>query len=870
MDSYVMKRNGEKVNTDYTKVSQRLERLKCDVESALDRKLDIDMSIIIKNVITEMENGIKTSEIDHLTANICARMVRFDPDYSLFGGAVLASNLEKENKERLSYARFCDFAYNNNRVNSRGENEHCPLISKDLYELGTRLGHIIDSKMKMERNLSNYDVFAMCTAMRFRLLGIYNGENYEPIETLQHMCMRLALTFFPDNDERQLTWEYYDRLSQKKLIHGTPCLFHAGTNRPQMSSCFLVPMFGDGDSIDSFMDTNKAIALLSKGAGGIGLSAHKVRSTGSYIRGTNGKSNGLIELLKVLASTVKYVDQGGGKRQGSMAVYLEPSHPQFLEFVNIRTIVGEHDKKVMSIFPGVWMTGLFMKRWCKASDAKNEAKKLRSKLKRGELINNTVLNELLNELDEISKTMWTFFDPNVCPGLDDVHGQEYDDLYHSYEKDERNWEGQKPVLDVFRAICISQLNSGLPYLCHKEFCIEKSNQKNITGAKMKSSNLCTEIMEMVGGEDDEVSVCNLASINIDAHVNEMTEPGDWKDYVDWEDLGRTAYMAIMATDKVIDINYYAIEESKNSNLKNRPVGIGVQGLANAILKLRLAYDSVEAEEVQEWMFETIYYNAISASLDLAIKKGAYPRCFENGGCPMVNGIFQFDMWGHTPTSGRYLWDELKTKVAKHGIRNSQLIALMPTASTSQLLSETESFEPYFSSMFKRRTLAGEFTVSNPYFIKDLKKLGLFNWSVSKRGVRYNKIMNSVMRNNGSVMHIEEIPIEIRNKYKKMSEIKQTQMVKLHKIRGSYVCQSQSFNVCIDRSMSNPIRYLEKFHRLAYDSGLKTANYYVRSDNVGTSHKNDMMTKEEEEEDEMMSKSKRGFVCSGDACVSCGS
>jgi ribonucleoside-diphosphate reductase alpha chain len=554
--------------------------------------------------------------------------------------------------------------------------------------------------------------------------------------------------------------ETYNLLSEKWFTHATPTLFNAGTPKPQLSSCFLLTI--QEDSIEGIYDTLKQCAKISQSAGGIGLSIHNVRATGSYIKGTNGTSNGLIPMLKVFNDTARYVDQGGGKRKGAFAVYLEPWHADVFEFLDLKKNHGKEEMRARDLFYALWIPDLFMKRV---------------------------------EAD----TEWSLFCPHEAPGLAEAYGDEFEKLYEKYEREGKARRTIK-AQDLWFEILESQTETGTPYMLYKDAANKKSNQKNL--GTIRSSNLCTEIMEYTS--KDEVAVCNLASIALPKFIV------DGK--FDHQKLFDVTYVVTKNLNKIIDVNYYPVEEARRSNLRHRPIGIGIQGLADAFIKLRMPFESDEAAGLNEDIFETLYFAAMTASKDLAIKEGPY-ETFK--GSPVSKGIFQFDMWGVSPKSGRWDWDSLKKEVKKNGVRNSLLLAPMPTASTSQILGNNECFEPYTSNIYTRRVLSGEFVVVNKHLLKDLIKLGLWNDSMK------NKLISA----NGSVQKIAEIPQRIKDLYKTVWEISQKKIIDLAASRGAFICQSQSLNIHIQDPNFGK---LTSMHFYAWKKGLKTGMYYLRT------------------------------------------
>ena len=581
--------------------------------------------------------------------------------------------------------------------------------------------------------------------------------NGKVTERPQHLFMRVALGIH--KEDIQAAIETYNLMSEKWFIHATPTLFNAGTPKPQMSSCFLLSM--TEDSIAGIFDTLKRCALISQSAGGIGVSIHNIRSTGSYIKGTGGISNGIIPMLRVFNDTARYVDQGGGKRKGAIAVYIEPWHSDIFEFLDIRKNHGKEEMRARDLFPALWIPDLFMQRV---------------------------------EADQ----MWSLFDPNEAQGLYEVYGEKFNELYISYEK-EGKFRKQIKARELWTAILEAQIETGTPYMCYKDAVNEKSNQKNI--GTIRSSNLCTEIMEYTNA--DEVAVCNLASLALPRYVSS----GGF----DFQKLYEVTKIVTRNLNKIIDGNYYPIPETKTSNDRHRPIGLGVQGLADVFLLLRLPFESPEARRLNKDIFETIYFASMEASMDLAKEQGAYSSF---AGSPLSEGKFQFDLWQVVP-SDRWDWEKLRQEVMTHGVRNSLLLAPMPTASTSQILGNNECFEPYTSNIYNRRVLSGEFVVVNKFLLKDLIELGLWNPTMK----------NKLIAENGSVQNIPEIPTELKELYKTVWEIKQKTIIDMAAERGAFICQSQSLNLF----MAEPnLAKLTSMHFHAWKSGLKTGMYYLRT------------------------------------------
>jgi ribonucleoside-diphosphate reductase alpha chain len=632
--------------------------------------------------------------------------------------------------------------------------ENAPLVSKETWRIVQANAAELDEAIIYDRDFG-YDYFGFKTLEKSYLMKI-DGK---VIERPQHLIMRVAVGIHGEDIPAAI--ETYHLMSEKWFTHATPTLFNAGTPKPQLSSCFLLTM--KDDSIDGIYDTLKQCAKISQSAGGIGLSIHNIRAKGSYIKGTGGTSNGIVPMLRNFDMTARYVDQGGGKRKGSFAIYLEPWHADIFDFLDLKKNHGKEEMRARDLFYAMWISDLFMKR-------------------------------------VESNEMWSLFDPNEAPGLADVYGDEFERLYEKYEK-EGKARRQIKAQDLWFEILESQIETGTPYILYKDAANKKSNQKNL--GTIKSSNLCTEIMEYTS--PDEVAVCNLASIALPKFV---TEDGVF----DHQRLYEITKVITRNLNKVIDVNYYPVEEARYSNMRHRPIGIGVQGLADAFIMLRMPFDSDEAKRLNEDIFETIYFGAMEASMELAKKDGAY-ETFK--GSPVSKGIFQFDMWGVTPKSNRWDWDALKREVKQNGVRNSLLLAPMPTASTSQILGNNECFEPYTSNLYTRRTLSGDFILVNKYLMKDLIEQGLWNETMRQK----------LIGANGSVQSIPEIPQNLKDIYKTVWEISQKVIIDMSAERGAYICQSQSLNIHItDPNFGK----LTSMHFYAWKKGLKTGMYYLRS------------------------------------------
>ncbi len=739
---FVMKRDGRKESVKFDKVTSRIERL-C---YSLDPK-HVDPADVAKKVIQGIFDGVTTSDLDNLAAEIAASLTTKHPDYALLASRIAVSNLHKNTKKSFSETMRDLYTYVNPRTGQKS-----PLVAKDIYKIIEKNADILDSTIIYDRDF-DYDYFGFKTLEKGYLLKI-NGK---VVERPQHMLMRVSVGIHREDIEAAI--ETYNLLSGRWFTHATPTLFNSGTPKPQLSSCFLLTM--KDDSIDGIYDTLKSCAKISQSAGGIGLSIHNVRATGSYIRGSNGTSNGIVPMLRVFNDTARYVDQGGGKRKGAFAIYLEPWHADVFEFMDLRKNHGKEEMKARDLFYALWIPDLFMKR-----------------------------------VEE--NGMWSLFCPNEAKGLSDVYGSEFEALYEKYEKEGKARKVVK-AQELWSAILESQIETGTPYMLYKDAANQKSNQKNL--GTIKSSNLCTEIIEYTS--EDEIAVCNLASIALPRFVIDGQ--------IDHQKLYEVTYVTTKNLNKIIDINFYPVEETRRSNFRHRPIGIGVQGLADVFILLRMPFESDEARAINKEIFETIYFAAMSASKDLAKIHGPYETF---PGSPVSQGIFQFDMWNVQPSS-RWDWNALKEEVKQHGVRNSLLLAPMPTASTSQILGNNECIEPYTSNIYTRRVLSGEFVVVNKYLLKDLVDLGIWN----------NKLKDKIVTLNGSVQNIEEIPQKIKDIYKTVWEIKQRSLIDMAADRGAFICQSQSLNLFVqDPNFAK----LTSMHFHSWKRGLKTGMYYLRT------------------------------------------
>lgn len=741
----VVKRDGRRESVKFDKITARIEKLSYGLNPSFVEPIDV-----AKKVIEGLYDGVSTQDLDNLAAEIAATLTVKHPDYAKLAARIAISNLHKTTSKSFSNTMKRLYTYVDPKT---GEN--APLISKETYGVVKANAALLDSTIIYDRDFS-YDYFGYKTLERSYLMKL-DGKI---VERPQHMLMRVAVGIHGEDMEKVV--ETYHLLSEKWFTHATPTLFNAGTPKPQLSSCFLLTM--KDDSIDGIYDTLKQCAKISQSAGGIGLSIHNVRAKGSYIKGTGGVSNGIVPMLRNFDMTARYVDQGGGKRKGSFAMYLEPWHADIFDFLDLKKNHGKEEMRARDLFYALWISDLFMKRVEGNED-------------------------------------WTLFCPNECPGLADAYGEDFEKLYEKYEKEGKGRQTVK-AQDLWFEVLEAQIETGTPYMLYKDAANKKSNQKNL--GTIKSSNLCTEIIEYTA--PDEVAVCNLASLALPMFVNE-----DKKEY-DFQKLYDVTYVATKNLNKVIDVNYYPVPEARNSNMRHRPIGLGVQGLADAFIMMGFPFESEEARKLNRDIFETIYFAAMTASKDLAVVEGPY-ETFK--GSPVSKGIFQFDMWGVTPDSGLWDWDSLKKEVKKHGVRNSLLVAPMPTASTSQILGNNECFEPYTSNIYTRRTLSGEFVIVNKHLMKDLIKLGLWNADMK----------NKLIAAKGSVQGIKEIPDHIKELYKTVWEISQKAIIDMSADRGAYICQSQSLNIHIQDPNFGK---LTSMHFYAWKKGLKTGMYYLRS------------------------------------------
>ena len=739
---YVIKRDGRRELVQFDKITARIKKLCYSLHESVDPQR------VAMRVIEGVYDGVSTTELDNLAAEVAATNAVTHPDYASLASRIAVSNLHKATKK--SFADTMNDLYN---YVDPVTGDPASLIAEDVHQIIQENSEFLDSQIIYDRDFS-YDYFGFKTLERSYLLK----TNNEIAERPQQMLMRVSVGIHKDDLESVV--KTYNMLSEGWFTHATPTLFNAGTPKPQMSSCFLLTM--KEDSISGIYDTLKQCAKISQSAGGIGLAMHNIRAKGSYIKGTNGTSNGIVPMLRVFNDTARYVDQGGGRRKGSFAMYLEPWHADVFDFLEMRKNHGKEEQRARDLFYALWIPDLFMKRVEENGD-------------------------------------WTLMCPNECPGLPESHSEEFEALYTKYEKEGK---GRKTIKaqDLWFKILDSQVETGTPYMLFKDAANSKSNQKNL--GTIRSSNLCTEIIEYTA--PDEIAVCNLASVALPKFV---TPDGKF----DHEKLFEVTYQVAKNLNCIIDRNYYPVVEARNSNMRHRPIGIGIQGLADVFILMRHAFDSEEAKTLNKEIFETLYYASCTASKDLAKEDGAY-ETFK--GSPASEGKLQFDLWNVTP-SDRWEWDVLKEEIQKHGMRNSLLLAPMPTASTAQILGNNECFEPYTSNIYTRRVLSGEFIVVNKHLLRDLVKLGLWD----------DDMKNRLIAANGSVQNINEIPDNIKILYRTAWEISQRSILDMAADRGAYICQSQSLNIFMENATNSK---LTSMHFHAWKIGLKTGMYYLRT------------------------------------------
>jgi ribonucleoside-diphosphate reductase alpha chain len=790
----VIKRDGSRERVKLDKILNRVKK------QCYGLNIDyVEPMEIAKKVIHGLYDGITSVELDVLAAETAAALTPTHPDYSILAARISITSLHKVTPKSFSQVIENLYSYVDPKTGLKA-----PMIADDVYEIVMNNAKDIDSQIIYDRD-SEYDYFGFKTLEKSYLLKI-DGK---PAERPQHMLMRVAIGIH--KNDLVSAYKTYDLMSQGFFTHATPTLFNSGTRRPQLSSCFLLSMHDD--SIQGIYKTLSDVAQISKNAGGIGLHIHNVRGTGAYIKGTNGTSNGVIPMLKVFNETARYVDQGGGRRKGSFAIYLEPWHCDIEDFLNLRKNHGKEEMRARDLFLALWIPDLFMERIKEGGD-------------------------------------WSLFSPDEAPGLADVYGEDFKKLYLKYESQNKSRKTIK-AQDLWYKIIEAQIETGVPYMLYKDAANIKSNQKNL--GTIKSSNLCTEIIEY--SDSKETAVCNLASIALPKFII----PGKKPKY-DLNALKDIAYTATFNLNRVIDVNYYPTKETKTSNLKHRPIGIGVQGLADTFAMLKLPFDSEEAKQLDREIFEAIYFGAMTASVDLAETEGAY-ESFK--GSPLSEGIFQFDLWGQQP-SNRWDWESLRERVKKTGARNSLLLAPMPTASTSQILGNNECFEPFTSNIYIRKTLSGEFPVVNKHLVKDLVKIGL--WS--------EKLRDKIIINNGSIQDIPEIPDDLKGIYKTAWEMSQKIIIDHAAERAPFICQSQSMNLFVqDANFAK----LSSAHFYSWSKGLKTGSYYIRTKAATTAIKGLGIDMSKQDETPIVQKTEEenlsDMMCSldnPDDCIACGS
>ena len=743
----VVKRDGRRESVSFDKITSRISKL----TYGLDPK-HINAAVITQKVIQGVYDGVTTVELDNLAAETAAYQTTQHPDYARLAARISVSNLHKKTNKNFSEVMKALHAYISPKTG-----QQAPLISDEVAEIIASNAEKLDAAIVYDRDFE-YDYFGFKTLEKSYLLKMHN----KVVERPQQMLMRVSLGIHKADLEAAI--DTYHLMSERWFTHATPTMFNAGTPQPQMSSCFLLSM--KEDSIEGIFETLKLCAQISKSAGGIGVSVTSIRAKGSYIKGSGGTSNGLVPMLRVYDNTARYVDQGGGKRKGAFAVYLEPWHADIVDFLDLKKNHGKEESRARDLFYALWVPDLFMKR----VEANGE---------------------------------WSLFCPNECPGLVDSWGAEFEALYAKYEG-EGKARSTVQAQQLWFSILDSQIETGTPYILYKDSANRKSNQQNL--GTIRCSNLCTEIIEYTS--PDEVAVCNLASIALPRFV---TNPGQPDAVFDHQKLHDITYTVTRNLNRVIDHNYYPVEEARNSNLRHRPIGLGVQGLADAFIHLRLPFDSEGARALNQQIFETMYFAALTCSCDLAAKEGAYETF---AGSPVSKGILQYDMWGVTP-SERWDWAALKAKIAQHGLRNSLLLAPMPTASTAQILGNNECFEPYTSNLYARRTLAGEFFVLNPHLQRELHALGLWN----------RETRDAIIGAGGSVQTLTHLPERLRAVFRTAWEMKQRHLIDMAADRGAYIDQSQSLNLFVKEPT---FTQLSSMHFYSWKKGLKTGLYYLRT------------------------------------------
>jgi len=784
---YVIKRDGSNQPVHFDKITSRVRKLSWELSPV------VDPALVAQKVCAGVYAGVTTAALDELAAQTAAHMVTTHPDYGKLAARIAISNLHKNTKKLFTDVVTDLYSYVNPRTKLPG-----PMIAEDVYSIIMANKDRLNDTIVYDRDYY-YDFFGIKTLERAYLLKVDGKIHERP----QQMLMRVSVGIHKEDIAAAI--ETYELMSEKIFTHASPTMFNSGTTRPQLSSCFLLTM--QEDSIEGIYDTLKQCAKISKHAGGIGVSIHKIRATGSYIRGTNGISNGIVPMLRVFNNTARYVDQGGGKRKGSFAMYLEPWHVDIFSFLDLRKNFGSEEERARDLFYAMWVPDLFMEKVEKAED-------------------------------------WFLMCPNECPGLADCYGEKFNSLYNSYVE-KGKYRRRIKARELWSKLLSSQIETGTPYMLYKDACNRKSNQKNI--GTIRSSNLCCEIIEYSSPE--EVAVCNLASLALPKFVL------DGQTEFDHKELYRVTKVVTRNLNKVIDVNFYPIEEARRSNMRHRPIGIGVQGLADVFILLGMSFTSPEARKLNREIFETIYFAACEASMELAKKNGPY-ETFQ--GSPASEGILQFDMWNVKPESNRWNWEKLKEDIKAHGMRNSLLTAPMPTASTAQILGNNECFEPYTSNVYIRRTLAGEFVVVNNHLLRDLLKLNL--WS--------DLMKDKLIAANGSIQDIPEIPDQIKQVYKTVWEYSQKSLIEMAADRGAYIDQSQSFNVHIANCTSGK---LTSMHFFGWKAGLKTGMYYLRTKAAVDAIKFtvDAEKLEGEAKKQMMAMREQSKVKEESECINCG-
>lgn len=786
---FVFKRDGRRERVAFDKITSRINKL-C---YSLDMNY-VDPAQIAQKVIQGIYQGVTTVELDNLAAETAAYLTTTHPDYAILAARIAISNLHKETIKQFSTVAEQLYNYINPK-----NNKHSPMISKETFDIILKNADRLNSAIIYDRDFS-YNYFGFKTLERSYLFKINN----KCIERPQHMIMRVAVGIHGEDIDAAI--ETYNLMSEKFFTHASPTLFNAGTARPQMSSCFLLTI--KDDSIDGIYETLKNCALISKTAGGIGLNIHKIRSLGSYIAGTNGTSNGIVPMIRVFNNTARYVDQGGNKRPGAFAMYLEPWHSDIFDFLDLKKNTGKDERRARELFYALWVCDLFMERVEANAD-------------------------------------WSLFCPSEAPGLDEAWGDKFTELYENYERQglaRKTVKAQK----LWYAILEAQVETGTPFMLYKDACNRKSNQQNL--GTIKCSNLCCEIVEY--SSPDEIAVCNLASVSLPAFV---TKENGIPTY-DFKKLYQVIKVMTKNLNKIIDVNYYPVPEARKSNFRHRPIGLGVQGLADAFIKMRLPFDSEGAQELNKKIFECIYFSGLEASCELAEQLGPY-ETYE--GSPVSQGILQPDMWNVETNDSMWNWTELREKISKFGVRNSLLVAPMPTASTSQILGNNECFEPYTSNIYQRRVLAGEFQIVNPHLLKDLTELNIWNDSMKNR----------IIADGGSIQRISNIPDDIKAIYKTVWEISQKKIIDMAADRGAFIDQSQSLNIYL---ASPNYGKITSMHFYGWKKGLKTGMYYLRTRPAADAIKFtvDQSTLSEEKQAEENMKALMCSIDNKDACVMC--